>query len=337
MAKGRERRQALSTTSDRQRVPVNENFWNSNNQNNPDLGYAREQLPTNNSSSNNNAQMNARAKSYVDNYIRDNYPFGDESDDSNGVPNISKLKRPSSPLTLTAFGPLAKEWIPRRKLGRSKRSNYPTYPTSTAHNKFQKGVYDFWKTTTTTSTPLGYNKRVTTSLSQAQRYPFNYNNHDSFNNLGESSEVPIVVNNLDVNVISIRTSTSTELPSEKVLISTNSANSFKNVEKVTSKRYFSVVGDNQQERELDETNITVSAHNDSSILEKTNNWCLDSHHYVVYSWILCMVSLAAFLKLNFLVKASIVVLMAIVYNLLIFIPFYTLFLDPFDDGVSSGG
>lgn len=50
---------------------------------------------------------------------------------------------------------------------------------------------------------------------------------------------------------------------------------------------------------------------------------------VVYSWILCMVSLAAFLKLNFLVKASITLLMAIVYNILIFIPYKELFLDDF--------
>jgi hypothetical protein len=65
------------------------------------------------------------------------------------------------------------------------------------------------------------------------------------------------------------------------------------------------------------------------------SWCLDSHHYVVYSWILCMVSLAAFLKLNFLVKATITVLMAIVYNLLIFIPYKELFLDVFLDDDSS--
>jgi len=55
--------------------------------------------------------------------------------------------------------------------------------------------------------------------------------------------------------------------------------------------------------------------------------CCDAPHYVVYSWILCMVSLAAFLKLYFLVKAGIILVFAFTYLVLIFFPFNHLFED----------
>lgn len=63
------------------------------------------------------------------------------------------------------------------------------------------------------------------------------------------------------------------------------------------------------------------------------NSCPDRPHYVVYSWILCMVSLAAFLKLYFLIKAVIIVILAVFYIVLIFIPFHHLF----EDVVSNAG
>ncbi len=66
-----------------------------------------------------------------------------------------------------------------------------------------------------------------------------------------------------------------------------------------------------------------------------DEYCRDAPHYVVYSWVLCMVSLAAFLKLYFLVKASIISLLALSYTLLIFIPFNSLFADPEEPAAGS--
>lgn len=59
--------------------------------------------------------------------------------------------------------------------------------------------------------------------------------------------------------------------------------------------------------------------------------CWDSPHYVVYSWVLCMVSLAAFLKLYFMVKAAIITLLFVTYSVLILWPFQEFFV-PGDAG-----
>lgn len=62
-------------------------------------------------------------------------------------------------------------------------------------------------------------------------------------------------------------------------------------------------------------------------------FCRDSPHYVVYSWILGMVSLAAFLKLYFMVKATIIAFLFLTYSVLIVWPFKDLFrIDGGDEG-----
>lgn len=53
--------------------------------------------------------------------------------------------------------------------------------------------------------------------------------------------------------------------------------------------------------------------------------CRDGPHYVVYSWVLCMVSLAAFLKLYFMVKATIIALLFVTYSVFILWPFKIFF------------
>lgn len=70
----------------------------------------------------------------------------------------------------------------------------------------------------------------------------------------------------------------------------------------------------------DEVTITSVSPCDSE-----TSYCLDAPHYVVYSWILCMVALAAFLKLYFLVKATIISMLALTYTILIFLVFDDLF------------
>jgi len=59
----------------------------------------------------------------------------------------------------------------------------------------------------------------------------------------------------------------------------------------------------------------------------SDGFCADAPHYVVYSWVLCMVALAAFLKLYFLVKATIISILALTYSLLIFLVSDQLFGD----------
>ena len=57
------------------------------------------------------------------------------------------------------------------------------------------------------------------------------------------------------------------------------------------------------------------------------SWCPVTPHYVVYSWVLCMVALAAFLKLYFLVKTVIIFILFLSYSLLIFFGFGSLLAD----------
>ncbi|XP_035711025.1 uncharacterized protein LOC110854056 isoform X2 [Folsomia candida] len=258
---------------------------------------------------------------------------------------------------------------------RAKRSNYPTSSTST-HNKSLKGVYDFstksFSTLATSSTPSSSsndnyyftsntNRKVATTTSNqnpssSQRFHSNSPNDDNYSNsldhrkqwvtmkppmTGESGGgvstwskfgggggggSSIKIDGGSINVISSSPSAANE--HDELYPFNKSKNS-------ASDKFSSV---DESEDKANSSGMSADNNDTTNVIEFGSNLCLDSHHYIVYSWILCMVALAAFLKLNFLVKASITVLMAIVYNLLIFIPYKELFLDEFlqDENSQSG-
>lgn len=164
---------------------------------------------------------------------------------------------------------------------RDKRSNYPistlVTPPSSTHNKYQKDVYPFWKTITTsppmTSTQIYFNRGAMTGSSLLNQNRFsatsdNYNNsfnHDKqwggsddgvpnwnkFANIGSSVNMP----NVNLNVIS-HPQTEEVGPFKESGVSENrNRDSFLNVSENGS-----FIGD-----------TVVGAH---------ANWCLDSHHYV---------------------------------------------------------
>lgn len=66
--------------------------------------------------------------------------------------------------------------------------------------------------------------------------------------------------------------------------------------------------------------------------ENDAGMCRDGPHYVVYAWVLCMVSLAAFLKLYFMVKITVIVVLFVTYSVLILWPFNGYFTKHSDAG-----
>lgn len=79
--------------------------------------------------------------------------------------------------------------------------------------------------------------------------------------------------------------------------------------------------------QLKDTNSSRSSKNGSGGggAPEKRSVCRDGPHYVVYSWVLCMVSLAAFLKLYFMVKATIIALLFVTYSVFILWPFKIFF------------
>ncbi|CAL8110129.1 unnamed protein product [Orchesella dallaii] len=83
---------------------------------------------------------------------------------------------------------------------------------------------------------------------------------------------------------------------------------------------------NQHDRFLsNENGEGVSDGVDASVSSSNVGTCRDGPHYVVYSWVLCMVSLAAFLKLYFMVKATVIAFLFVTYSVLILWPFKEFF------------
>jgi hypothetical protein len=245
-----------------------------------------------------------------------------------------------------------------RQLLRAKRANYAGASSSNL-NPLPSHSYPFWATSkpkavtepsrgVSSSTTVPTTKSTPSSSSRSYSYSNNNNkvedNNNKNNHYPGGTKPPHYVSSLvpknaegDDNVM---IPSRTELPpSSTIRVSvsaTTGGESGNRLRESSSSSFTSLYSSSS----VITTSSSFDGFNDESVQSKEcsnnthglvqserANWCPDVPHYVVYSWILCMVSLAAFLKLYFLFKAAIILVMATTYILLIFFPFQHLFVQ----------